>query len=106
MIPDECNWQIEEDEVTGGRQVWISQKGGHPIEEDVAGGVQGDNSKSSVSRVKTVGGMPMAEIDISDEGRMKEAIKQAKRRGKEASRRGSVMSKKKIRENLHTMQVF
>ena len=80
VIPDECNWQIEEDEVTGGRQVWISlyKREATLLKKMWPVVVQGDNSKSSVSRVKTVGGMPMAEIDISDEGRMKEAIKQAK----------------------------
>jgi hypothetical protein len=80
VIPDECNWQIEEDAVTGDRKVWISlyKKEATLLKKMWPVVVQGDNSKSSASRVKTMGGVPMAEIDISDEGSMKEAIKQAK----------------------------
>ena len=80
VIPDECNWQIEEDADTGDRKVWISlyKKEATLLKKMWPVVVQGDNSKSSVSRVKAVGGMPMTEIDISDESSMKEAIRQAK----------------------------
>lgn len=81
VVPDECNWQIEEDASSGERKVWITlfkkeatlQNKMWPVV------VEGDNSKSSASRVKTApGGMPVTSVDISDESSMKEAIRQAK----------------------------
>ena len=81
IIPEECSWQVEDDGVTGGRKLWITLFKRKATNQSKMWPcvIQGDGSKSSASKVKTTpGGVPMAEIDLSDENSMKEAIRQAK----------------------------
>jgi hypothetical protein len=81
VIPDECSWQVEDETSSGGRKLWVTLYKKVPTLQNKMWPcvIEGDSSKSAASKVKVApGGTPVAEIDLSDEDGMREAIKQAK----------------------------